>query len=342
MRDFQDLGHLAVLIIGDYTARIGDPTGRSKARPVLTDEQVDANAETYLEQAGKIIDLSPGNLEIRRNSEWLSPMSFADVIRLSSQTTVARMLERDTFANRQKAGVEIFMHELFYPMMQAHDSVMVRADVEIGGTEQTFNNLMGRDFQKHAKQSPQVVVIMPLLVGLDGTAKMSKSLGNYIAVADPPSDMFGKTMSVPDGLMRNYFELLTRLPSGDVDGLLDAGKTHPRDAKVALATLLVERFHDSAAAETATAEFFRIHGAGKRGVPDDMPDLQVPASIGLIDLTILADFASSRGDARRIIAERGIKLNGSAVDDPNSTIEVESGAILQRGKRKFVRLIVTS
>ncbi len=339
LRDFQDMGHKAVLIIGDYTARIGDPTGKSKTRPVLSEADVDANAKTYLDQAGKVIDLSPEKLEIRRNSEWLAPMTFADVIRLAGQTTVARMMERDTFANRQAAGVEIHLHELFYPMMQAHDSVCINADVELGGNDQTFNNLLGREFQRNASQRPQIVVIMPLLVGIDGHEKMSKSLGNYIAVTDAPSDMFGKTMSIPDTLMRNYFELLTRMPDGEIGSLVDGGSTHPRDAKVALAKAVVARFYDAATADSAAEEFARIHRAGQGGLPDDIPELPVSSKVGAIELTRQAGFAASNGEARRLIAEKGVRLNGEPLLDANAEIVVHSGDILQRGKRRFVKLI---
>lgn len=340
MRDFQDLGHKAVLIIGDYTARIGDPTGRSKTRPVLSDEQIDTNAKTYLEQAGKVIDLSPDKIEIRRNSEWLAPMNFADVIRLAGQMTVARILERDTFTKRYKAGVEIHLHEFFYPLMQGHDSVMVRSDVELGGTDQTFNNLVGRDFQKNAGQEPQVVVILPILVGTDGVEKMSKSLGNYIGVSEAPSEMLGKIMGIPDALMRNYFELVTRLPRERVDQLLDGSQTHPRDAKVALAKEIVAHYHTPDDAEAAANEFFRIHGAGKTGVPDDIPERSVPPLIPVAELVVLCEFAKSKGEARRLIAENGVRLNGEPLSDAHATLQVESGAVLQRGKRKFVRLIV--
>ncbi len=340
LRDFQDMGHQAVLIIGDYTARIGDPTGRSKTRPMLSDDEVDANAKTYLEQAGKVIDLSPDKLEIRRNSEWLQPMNFADVIKLAGQTTVARMMERDTFAKRQQADIEVYLHELFYPLMQAHDSVMIHADVELGGTDQTFNNLLGRDFQRNAGQPPQVVVIMPILVGTDGREKMSKSLGNYIGVTESPADMFAKIMSIPDGLMRNYFELLTRMPGAEIDPLLNAGRTHPRDAKVHLAKTIVTQYHDATAAQASSDEFFRIHGAGKQGVPNDIPELTVPASINAVDLVVRCGFAESRNEARRLIAERGARLNGEPIADPYATVAISSGAVFQRGKRRFVRLIV--
>lgn len=341
LRDFQDMGHRAILIIGDYTARIGDPTGKSKTRPVLTDEEVDANAQTYIEQAGKVIDLSDGKFEMRRNSEWLAPMTFADVIRMTSQVTVARMLERDTFMNRQKAGVEIHLHELFYPQMQAHDSVQIKADIELGGTDQTFNNLLGRDFQKNAKQAPQVVITTPLLVGLDGTEKMSKSLGNYVGVTESPSDMFGKLMSIPDALMRNYFELLTRIDAKQINGLLDGQKTHPRDAKVALAKDIITQYHDATSAEAAAEEFFRIHGGKNQGgLPDDMPEITVTGEMLAVDLVIQCGFAETKGQARRLMAEGGIRLDGEKLTDPMSTLAITSGAVIQRGKRKFVRLNV--
>lgn len=346
LRDFQDCGHQAVLIIGDYTAMIGDPSGRSKTRPVLTAEQVKANAETYLAQADKVIDTSPDKLEIRHNSEWLSPLRFADVIRMSAAVTVARMMERDTFAERHKAGTEVYIHELFYPMMQARDSVEINADVELGGTDQTFNNLMGRDFQRNAGQEPQVVMVMPILIGTDGTEKMSKSLGNYIGVAEPAGEMFGKVMSIPDELMRNYYTLLTKVDEGRIKELLDSARTHPRDAKVELGRHIVARFHDQQAAQAAADEFFRIHGKDKTGLPDKIDEVAVPAellsgsSIAAADLAICCGFAKSKGEARRLIAEMGVRLDGEPLPDPQGTVTVRSGQILQRGKRRFVRLVV--
>ncbi len=346
LRDFQDCGHKAILIIGDYTAMIGDPTGKSKTRPVLNAEQVKINAETYLQQAGKVIDTSAEKLEIRHNSEWLSPLDFADVIRMASSVTVARMMERDTFAKRQKAGVEVFIHELFYPMMQARDSVEIRSDVELGGTDQTFNNLMGRDFQRNAGQEPQVVLVMPILVGTDGREKMSKSLGNYIGVAEPAADMFGKVMSIPDELMRNYFTLLTKVDFDRMGELTDASRTHPRDAKVELGKIIVSKFHSEEAAAAAADEFFRIHGKGKSGVPDDVPELRVSADlltdgqIQAADLVVLCKFAASKKEARRLIAENGLRVDGDLWSDPTGMIRVSTGQIVQRGKRKFVRLVV--
>ena len=346
LRQFQDLGHKAVLIIGDYTAMIGDPTGRSKARPMLTAQQIETNADTYLQQAGKVLDLSDDKLEIRRNSEWLSPMTCADVIKMMSQMTVARMLERDTFAKRQAEGKEIHLHELLYPLMQARDSVAVEADIELGGTDQTFNNLCGRDFQRNAGQPPQIVMVVPLLIGTDGKDKMSKSMGNHNAVTDPPAEMFGKVMRIPDPLMRSYFELLTDVPPGEVDRLTDFGKSDPRESKEALAKTIITQYHSAEAAEAAAEEFRRVHGGGGGGLPDEIPEVAVPAekvhdgAIAPLDLITHCGFEKSRSDARRIVAERGIRLNGTVVEDALTPIVVKTGDILQRGKRRFVRLVV--
>lgn len=345
LRQFQDAGHQAVLIIGDYTAMIGDPTGRSKARPVLTKAQVETNAQTYLDQAGKVLDLSPDKLEVRHNSEWLTPMTFSDVIQLMSQMTVARMLERDTFAKRQSEGKEIYLHELLYPLMQARDSVAIEADVELGGTDQTFNNLCGRDLQRNAGQAPQVVMVMPLLIGTDGVEKMSKSLGNYIAVTDTPTDMFGKVMRIPDELMRSYFELLTRTPPAEVAVLTDAGQSNPRDTKELLAKIIITQYHNAEAADAAADEFRRVHGAGGGGLPDDVPEATVAAELIRcgqalpVDLLVTCLGEKSRGAARRLIKESGVRLNGQVITD-EEPIAVKTGDVLQRGKRKFVRLIV--
>ncbi|MGB2985174.1 MAG: tyrosine--tRNA ligase [Phycisphaerae bacterium] len=346
LRQFQDLGHKAVLIIGDYTARIGDPTGRSKIRPMLTKEEIEANANTYLQQAGKVLDLSADKLEVRHNSEWLTPMTFADVIKLMSQMTVARMLERDTFAKRQAEGKEIYLHELLYPLMQARDSVAIESDVELGGTDQTFNNLCGRDLQRNAGQPPQIVMVMPLLIGTDGREKMSKSLGNYIAVADPLGEMFGKVMRIPDELMRDYFKLLTDAPEAEVARLIDPAKCHPRDSKEQLARIIVTQYHSAGAAEAAAGEFQRVYGGGGGGLPDEIPEITLPADklsdgrVVPIDLIICCNFQKTRSEARRLVAERGVRLNGRVIDDPNKPIAVKTGDIVQRGKRRFVRLVL--
>ena len=345
LRQFQDMGHKAVLVIGDYTAMIGDPTGRSKTRPALTKDEIDANAATYLEQAGQVLDLSDAKLEVRRNSEWLSPLTFADVIRLMSQMTVARMLERDTFTARQAQGKEIFLHELLYPLMQARDSVEIEADVELGGTDQTFNNLCGRDLQRLAGQRPQIVMLTPILVGTDGTEKMSKSRGNYIAVTDPPGEMFGKVMHIGDELMRSYFELLTDVPTSEVARLTDPEKCNPRDSKELLAKTIITQYHSAESADAAAAEFRRVHGGGG-GLPDDISEMELPVDqvedgrIAPVRLILACGFAKSNSEARRLVAERGVRLNGEAVADAHAPLSVKTGDVVQRGKRRFVRLIV--
>jgi tyrosyl-tRNA synthetase len=347
LRQFQDFGHKAVLIIGDYTARVGDPSGRSKTRPMLTDAEIETNATTYLQQAGKVLDLSPDKLEVRHNSEWLQGMSCADVLRLMCQMTVARMLERDTFAKRQAEGKEIFLHELLYPLMQGRDSVAIESDVELGGTDQTFNNLCGRDLQRNAGQPPQIVMTMPLLIGTDGKQKMSKSLGNYVGVTDPPSEIFGKIMRIPDELMRNYFELLTDTPESEFAVWIDPAKHNPRDAKEFLAKTIIMQYHSGADAESAAEEFRRVHGGGMSGLPDEIPEVSVPADklrdgmIVPIDLIVECLGEKSRGEARRLVAERGVRLNGEVIEDANAPIVVTTGDVLQRGKRKFVRLRIS-
>jgi len=346
LRQFQDLGHKAVLIIGDYTAMIGDPTGKSKTRPVLTKDEVKSNAHTYMQQAGKVLDLSDDKLEVRYNSEWLSQMDFSDVIKLMSEMTVARMLERDTFAKRQAEGKEIHLHELLYPLMQARDSVAIESDVELGGTDQTFNNLCGRDLQRNAGQPPQIVMTLPLLVGTDGKEKMSKSLGNYVAVTDTPSDMFGKVMRVPDELMRSYFELVTSATPEQVEAWTNPATCNPRDAKEALAKLIIERFHSAADAHAAAEEFRRVHSSDGGGLPDDVPEVTVPADIisdgkvSPVDLLMSCLGEKSRGEAKRLLKEHGARLNGEVIAGLDEPIAVESGDVLQRGKRKFVRLVL--
>jgi len=339
MRQFQDLGHKAVLLIGDYTARIGDPSGVNKTRPVLSPEQIDTNAQTYLEQAGKVLDTSPEKLELRRNSEWLEKLTFADVLRLAGQMTVAQMMERDTFEIRYKAGVPIGVHEFLYPLMQGYDSVCVEADVELGGTDQTFNNLIGRQLQENAGQPRQVVLIMPILVGLDGTEKMSKSKGNYIGVTDEPNDMFGKVMSIPDALMFNYFTLLTDLDVERIAELVDAKRTHPRQAKVLLAKTIVTTYHDEAAAAAAAEEFDRVFS--RRDMPTDMPEVCVPsATMNVIDLILTAGFAKSKGEARRLVQQSAVSLDGEKLVDIDAAVALSDGQVLRVGKRRFGRIAV--
>ena len=339
VRKFQDLGHKAVIIIGDYTARVGDPSGQNKTRPVLSSDQIAANAATYKQQAGKILDTSPDKLEMRPNSEWLEQLSFTEVIRLASQMTVARMMERDTFELRYKAGIPISVHEFLYPLIQGYDSVCVEADVELGGSDQTFNNLVGRQLQENAGQRPQVVLIMPILVGLDGVEKMSKSKGNYIGVTESPDSMFGKVMSIPDNLMRNYFTLLTDLPADRIDELVDAGRTHPRQAKVTLGRMIVAQFHSAAAAEAASAEFDRVFSA--KQAPTDMPEVKVPAaSMNVVDLVMAAGFAPSKSEARRLVAQGAVSLDDRKLGDIDAAVTLTNGAVLKVGKRRFGRIVV--
>ncbi len=346
LRQFQDLGHKAVLIIGDYTAMIGDPSGKSKTRPMLTPEQIKQNADTYFAQAGKVLDLDKDKLEVRYNSEWLAKLNFADVVRLMSNMTTARMLERDTFAKRQAEGKEIYLHELLYPLMQAYDSVMTRTDVELGGTDQTFNNLCGRDLQRNADQPPQIVLVMPILIGTDGTQKMSKSQGNYVAVTEPRGEMFGKIMSIPDALMPGWFELLTDMPAEEIIRLTDPSQSHPRDSKERLARTIIAKYHSADAAEAAAAEFKRVFGGGGCGLPDQLAEvalggnLLIEGRIVPIDLILACGFASTRNEARRLVADKGVRLNSEPITDPLEPIEVSTGDTVQRGKRRFARLVI--
>ena len=341
MRQFQDLGHQAVLIIGDYTARIGDPSGQNTTRPVLSPEQIEANAKTYFEQAGKILDTSEQRLEIRHNSEWLSELKLADIIKLTSSMTVARMLERDTFELRYKRGDPIGVHEFLYPLMQGYDSVMIQSDAELGGTDQTYNNLVGRDLQRTAGQSPQIVITMPILVGLDGREKMSKSKGNYIGVTDQPNEMFGKVMSISDDMMENYFTLLTDLPAERITELVDPGKTHPKEAKILLGKMIVSQFYVEAAAEAAAAEFDKVFARGQ--LPEEIPEVEIPAEpISAGKLLLACKLVSSGGEAKRMIKQSAASIDGEKLTDPNAEITPKDGAVIRVGKRKFARLKVNS
>ena len=341
VRQFQDMGHRAVVIVGDYTARVGDPTGRNATRPILSDEQIEANARTYVEQAGLIVQTGDAMLEIRPNSEWLSTLSFADVIRLCSKMTVARMMERDTFENRFKKGVPIGIHELLYPLMQGYDSVAVEADVELGGTDQTFNNLVGRNLQRDAGQEPQVVMIMPILVGTDGVEKMSKSKGNHVALLDTPDEKFAKTMSIPDEAMANWYELLTDIAPAEYNRWIE---TDPMEAKKQLAGWIVAEYHDEKPAAAARGEWERVHS--QRELPDDIPEFPIPIDLvrdGKLFLPILmkaAGLCSSTSEGRRLVEGGGVRVNGEAVSMATAAIAPVNGTIIQVGRRKFVRLRV--
>ncbi len=340
MRQFQDMGHKAVLIIGDYTARVGDPTGQNTTRPMLSGEQIEKNAQTYFDQAGHILDTSEDKLEVRYNSEWLSKLTLIDLIKLTSSMTVAQMLERDTFELRYKAGDPIGIHEFLYPLMQGYDSVMIESDVELGGTDQTFNNLVGRDLQRLNDQPPQIVITMPILVGLDGVEKMSKSKNNYVGVTDPPSDMFGKVMSISDEMMENYYTLLTDLPTEEIATLVDPAQTHPKEAKVRLGKTIVAQFYGPELAEVAAAEFEKVFAKGQ--LPDDMPEIALPAeSLSVKQLLTACKLVESGGEAKRLIAQGGVSINGQKATDPNTAVTPEAGMIVQVGKRRFAKLTVS-
>jgi len=340
MRQFQDLGHKAVLIIGDYTARIGDPSGQDTTRPMLSPEQIEENAKTYLEQAGKILDTSKEKLEVCYNSEWLSDLRLADIIKLTSSMTVARMLERDTFELRYKKGDPIGIHEFLYPLMQGYDSVIVKSDVELGGTDQTFNNLVGRGLQRLNGQKPQIVITMPILIGLDGKEKMSKSKGNHIGVTDPANEMFGKVMSIADEMMENYFVLLTNRNSSEIAKLINPNKTHPKQAKVILGKAIVTDFYDKETAEQAAAEFDKVFAQGQ--LPDDIPEIQIAAEpIMISKLVVASDLVISSSEAKRMIRQSAVSIDGEKINDPNAEITPRDGMVIQVGKRKFAKLTIT-
>jgi tyrosyl-tRNA synthetase len=331
LRAFQDDGHVVVLIVGDYTALIGDPSGRSETRPVLSRDQIDANAKTYFDQIYLVLDRQ--RTEVHSNSEWLGAMAAADVLRLMGKATLQQVLQREDFADRLKAGTPIGAHEILYPFNQAYDSVAVRADVEIGGTDQLFNLLFGREIQKSYGQEPQDIAVFPLLEGLDGEQKMSKSLGNYIGINEVPEQIYGKAMSIPDRLTEKYLRLVSGLDAATVKPVLEQ---KPRDAKAALARQLVKRLHGEEAAERAEADFelkFR-----KREVPDSIPEFETGFPIRLVEALVKSGLAKSNGDAKRLIEQRGVKIAGEIAtgDDP-----LKPGVVVvQVGKRRWIRFVV--
>ena len=338
LQQFQELGHQAVLIIGDYTATVGDPSGRNQARPQLTHEEVMDNARTYQEQAFTILD--PEQTEVVYNGSWFSKLSFQDTIQLMASTTVARILEREDFTNRYKSGLPIGLHELIYPIMQGYDSVMIRADVELGAIDQKFNILAGRDLQRAAGQQAQVGVCNPVLLGTDGVEKMSKSLNNYIGLAEPADEMYGKLMSIPDQLMPSYFELLTQVEMDEIGELetdLKSGRVHPRDAKRWLARHVVTRFHNEAQAQEAEAAFDRVHV--HREIPEDMPELKLQDDNIWVTRLVATALGTSRGEARRLISQGGVRLDGEVCPDPEKQWPTRSGVVLQVGKRRFFRIV---
>jgi tyrosyl-tRNA synthetase len=326
LREWQDEGHTVVLIVGDYTARIGDPSGRSAERPVLADEELDRNAREFAAQLFRVLD--PERTEIRFNGEWLGTLSYADVVRLTRTLTVARLLERDDFANRFSAQEPISLSELLYPLMQAYDSVAVQADVEIGGTDQLYNLLAGRDVMEHYGLEPQVVVTYPLLVGLDGEEKMSKSRGNYVGILDPPEDMFGKTMSIPDAALPQWWDLVA------------GGGAHPDDPlewKLELARRIVARWHGEEGASAGEEHFTRV--VRRHEAPEDMPTAALPEGDPVhLPALLAAVFGMTTSEARRLIAQGGVRVDGEAVSELDAARAGLAGAVLQAGRRRFVRL----
>jgi tyrosyl-tRNA synthetase len=346
LRQFQDLGHEAILVIGDFTALIGDPTGKKQTRPMLTPEEVERNAATYREQYSRILD--PERTRVVFNSQWLSPLRFADVVRLCSKTTVARILEREDFAARWREGNPIGLHELLYPLCQAYDSVALQADVELGGTDQKFNNLMGRELQREFGQPPQVVLLTPILPGLDGVEKMSKSLGNYIGIGEPPEEMYGKVMSIPDSLMPTYFELCTDVPMEEVRAVeegLRSGRLHPRDVKRRLAREIVAVWHGQEAARRAEEEFDRVFA--REELPSEVPEVHLPAAeldaqgrVGVVPLLRRLGLVASNSEARRLVAQGGVSVDGQRVTDAEARVSVRTGTVVRVGRRRFARVRV--
>jgi tyrosyl-tRNA synthetase len=338
MRQLQDLGHQVIFLIGDFTSMIGDPSGRNSTRPPLTAEQIRANAETYYKQASLVLD--PARTEIRYNSEWSDPLGARGMIQLAARYTVARMMERNDFHERYSAGTPISVHEFLYPLMQGYDSVALKADLELGGTDQKFNLLMGRHLQQEYGQEPQCILTMPLLEGLDGVEKMSKSKNNYVAITEAPNDMLGKLMSISDELMWRYYTLLSARSEREIEALRNevAAGRNPKDAKVMLAQEIVTRFHSAAAAEAALADF---HHRARGGIPDDLPQVSLAgAPLGIGALLKSAGLAPSTSEALRLVEQAGVRIDGAMVSD--KALKIEAGTyVVQVGKRKFARVTLS-
>ena len=339
MRQFQDLGHTGVLVVGDFTRRIGDPSGRSSTRSLMSEDEIRRHMETYQEQAFKILDET--RTEVRYNSEWLGEMSFADVIHLTAKYTVARMLERDDYAKRYAEGQPISVLEFLYPLAQAYDSVAIEADVELGGSDQLFNLLVGRDIQREYGQAPQIVMTVPLLIGLDGERAMSQTTGNYVGIDEPPNEAYGKLLSIPDALIRDYFLYLTDIDLGEVDALINES---PRDAKRMLAREIVTMYHDADAAQAAEAEFDRIHVRHER--PSDVPQISLDrtllkddGTVWVIDLLQASGLVESRGEAKRLIAQGGVRINEEKIVSADLDVPFDPPLLVQVGKRSFAELV---
>ncbi|MBI2484093.1 tyrosine--tRNA ligase [Candidatus Uhrbacteria bacterium] len=338
LKEFQDAGHSVIFLIGDFTARIGDPSGRNKQRPSLSDEQINKNMKSYLEQARAVLDTK--NIEVRYNSEWYAHMDLADLIRISARASVTQILHRAEFKDRMKRGDEISVPEILYPILQGYDSVVLRSDVELGGTDQTFNLLMGRQMQERYGQQPQDILMVPILEGLDGKEKMSKTLNNYISLTTAADDMYGKIMSIPDTLIWKYFEYLTRVDEKELQTMSRQIKAHtlnPRDAKAALAREIVSFLHSPHDAQNAELQFIKVFQ--HKGVPDEMPVLMVPQkNMPLIEILIAAKLIASKAEGRRVIEQGGVAIDGIPVTDHNTVIALsEKGTLIKKGKRSFVK-----
>ncbi len=340
LREFQSLGHKIVLIVGGATAMVGDPSGKSETRPALTKEQVEENAKSYFDQMSKVLDVS--NAEVTNNADWLHKMSFTELLKLSAQVTVAQMMTRDDFAKRYAEGRPISIHEFFYPLMQAYDSVAIDADIELGGTDQRFNTLLGRDIQSaYGKKYPQLVILLPLLEGTDGVVKMSKTYPEHcISLTDSAKDMFGKLMSIPDNMITRYFSLLTDATKDELeayDKQIEDGTINPRNIKMKLAHQITEEYHGKEGADKAQEEFINV--VSNKGIPEDIQEVKVEQGKNILDLITELKFTASRGEAKRLIQGGGVKIDGEKITDMGYTISFEESVVLQAGKRKFAKLV---
>lgn len=340
LKEFQALGHKIVLIVGGATAMVGDPSGKSETRPALTKEQVEENAKSYFDQMSKVLDVS--NAEVTNNADWLHKMSFTELLKLSAQVTVAQMMTRDDFAKRYAEGRPISIHEFFYPLMQAYDSVAIDADIELGGTDQRFNTLLGRDIQTaYGKKYPQLVILLPLLEGTDGVVKMSKTYPEHcISLTDSAKDMFGKLMSIPDNMITRYFSLLTDATKDELeayDKQIEDGSINPRNIKMKLAHQITEEYHGKEGADKAQEEFINV--VSNKGIPEDIQEVKVEQGKNILDLITELKFTASRGEAKRLIQGGGVKIDGEKITDMGYTISFEESVVLQAGKRKFAKLV---
>ena len=340
LKEFQEFGHKVVLIVGGATAMVGDPSGKSDTRPALTKEQVDENAKTYFEQMSKVIDVTKA--EVTNNADWLHKLSFTELLQLAGKVTVAQMMTRDDFAKRYADGRPIAIHEFFYPLMQAYDSVAIDADIELGGTDQRFNTLLGRDIQSaYGKKYPQLVVLLPLLEGTDGVVKMSKTYPEHcISLTDTAKDMFGKLMSIPDNMITRYYSLLTNATKEELetyDRQIADGSINPRNIKMQLAYQITEEYHGKDGADAAQADFINV--VSNKGIPEDIQEVKVEQGKAMLDLLTELNFVSSRGEAKRLIQGGGVKIDGEKITDLSYTISLEDSVVLQAGKRKFAKLV---